>query len=306
MKSQAEWIAVDWGTSNLRAWGIGADGESIFALASAQGMSKLTRNAYAGVLSQLLVDSVDAGAPPVDLVICGMAGARQGWMEAPYLDAPADLGALADKAVAPAMQDRRFSPRILPGVCQRLAGNEDVMRGEETQLLGLSALMPGFAGVVCMPGTHSKWVEMNGRRVERFTTAMTGELFDVLGTHSVLRHSLGGDQNGPDREGGFETGLADGIEGPQRLPAMLFKVRAGSLLTGRTPAWSAGYLSGVLIGAEIGCQRDWIGAGAIPVLGDPKLASLYRRGLALIGARSQIIDGTEATLAGLKAARQGS
>src|SRR5439155_22401473 len=91
----------------------------------------------------------------------------------------------------------RFSPRILPGVCQRLTGAEDVMRGEETQLLGLGTLWPGFSGVVCLPGTHSKWVQLTGRRVERFATAMTGELFEVLRTHSVLRHSFAGPVQGP-------------------------------------------------------------------------------------------------------------
>ena len=132
---------------------------------------------------------------------------------------------------------------------------------------------------------------------------MTGELFEVLGTHSVLRHSLGGDRDGPGRDVGFEAGLAATIEAPQKLSAMLFKVRAGSLLSGRAPDWSAGFLSGVLIGAEIGAHRDWIGAGETPILGDAKLAGLYARGLAIIGAKSRIVDGTAATLAGLKAAR---
>lgn len=303
MTTQSEWIAVDWGTSNLRAWGIGAGGDVVFARSSAQGMSRLAPDAYASALSQLLAGDVAASGPTLDVLICGMAGARQGWMEAPYLDAPADLAMLADKAVAPAMGGSRFSPRILPGICQRHAGSEDVMRGEETQLLGLSTLLPGFVGVVCMPGTHSKWVEMDGRCVKRFATAMTGELFDVLQAHSVLRHSLGGGQDGPGREAGFDAGLAAAIDAPQKLPAMLFKVRAGSLLSGRTPDWSAGYLSGVLIGTEIGCQRDWIGAGETPILGNAYLARLYARGLAMIGARTRIIDGTEATLAGLKAAR---
>lgn len=303
MTTAADWIAVDWGTSNLRAWGIGAGGDVVFARASPQGMSRVTREAYAGVLSHLLADAIDADGPPMDVVICGMAGARQGWMEAPYLEAPADLGAILDKAVAPTMPGTRLAPRILPGVCQRIAGAEDVMRGEETQLLGLATLLPQFHGTVCMPGTHCKWVQMSGRRVERFATAMTGELFDLLQTHSVLRHSLNGDLHGAGREEGFEAGLAAGMEAPQRLTAMLFKVRAASLLSGKTPAWSAGFLSGALIGAEIGGQRNWIGAGEIPILGDPKLADLYARGLAMIGAGSRIMDATEATLAGLKSAR---
>ena len=159
------------------------------------------------------------------------------------------------------MPEARWSARILPGICQRQAGAEDVMRGEETQLLGLGTLWPGFDGVVCMPGTHSKWVRLAGRRVERFATAMTGELFEVLRTHSVLRHSLAGPLDGPHRDVGFEAGLDAGVASPQALSATLFKVRAASLLSARSPDWCAGFLSGLLIGSEIGAQRHWIGCG---------------------------------------------
>ncbi len=207
MAIQAEWVAVDWGTTNLRAWGIGSGGEVVFARTSDQGMSRLKPDAYGAVLAGLLADHFAPTGPRIDTLICGMAGARQGWMEAPYLDAPADLAELSARSVSPATPDARWSARILPGVCQRLAGAEDVMRGEETQLLGLGTLWPGFNGVVCMPGTHSKWVQLAGRRVQRFATAMTGELFEVLRTHSVLRHSLAGPLHGPHRDAGFEEGL---------------------------------------------------------------------------------------------------
>lgn len=301
----SEWVAVDWGTSNLRAWGIAADGTIAFSRTSDRGMGKLTPDAFAGVLEGLLEDEPSVSGGAVDVLICGMAGARQGWMEAPYLDAPADLGGLAYGAVRPPMPGSRLAPRILPGVCQKLSGAEDVMRGEETQILGLGALLPGFAGVAVLPGTHSKWVAVNGRRIERFATAMTGELYEVLRTHSVLRLSLTGALDGPGREAGIEAGLAAGIAAPQRLAASLFKVRAGSLLSGRQPDWCAGYLSGLLIGAEIGGQRDWIEAGqeAIPLIGSPALCAIYARGLAQIGIGSRPIDATEATLAGLKLAR---
>jgi 2-dehydro-3-deoxygalactonokinase len=301
---EAEWIAVDWGTSNLRVWGIGADGGTVFSRVSDQGMSKLTPDAYPSVLSGLLAGVIDPVGPRIDVLVCGMAGARQGWLEAPYLDAPADLGSLASGAVAPPMPSARLVPRILPGICQRLAGAEDVMRGEETQLLGLAALYPGFSGVVCMPGTHSKWVELNAGRVERFATVMTGELFEVLRTHSVLRHSFAGPLQGPNRAEGFEAGLAAGIEAPHKLSAMLFKVRAGSLLSGRTPDWCAGFLSGLLIGSEIGAQRELVGDSEIAIVGDTGLGELYSKGLAKIGGKAGIVDGIEATLAGLKAARQ--
>jgi 2-dehydro-3-deoxygalactonokinase len=239
------------------------------------------------------------------VVICGMAGARQGWIEAPYLDAPADLGGLAFSAVSPAMPDGRLKPRILPGVCQKTAGAEDVMRGEETQILGLGALLPGFAGTAILPGTHSKWVAVNGRRIERFATIMTGELFELLNTHSVLRLSTTGAVDGDERTAGFDAGLGSGIGAPEKLAATLFKVRTGALLAGRSASWCAGFLSGLLIGAEIGGQRDWLAVDSdeIPLIGSTALCRLYAKGLALLGAKSRIVDATEATLAGLKAAR---
>ena len=177
------------------------------------------------------------------------------------------------------------------------------MRGEETQLLGLLAQSPGFSGVVCMPGTHAKWVEIEGRRIVRFATAMTGEMFEVLRSHSVLRHSLGGEIDAAERHKGALEGLASGTRAPQKLTAMLFRVRAGALLSGKSPSWCEGYLSGLLIGAEIGGQREWIGAAEIPLIGGTALAPLYRAGLEMIGARSRLVDAGDVTLAGLKAAR---
>jgi 2-dehydro-3-deoxygalactonokinase len=306
MAEGTAWLAVDWGTSNLRVWGMQADGTAAFMRVSDMGMGKLASDQFAGVLSTLVADAVPRREVPLDAWICGMAGARQGWMEAPYLDAPADLGSLAYAAVRPPMPEAFIAPRILPGVCQKPAGSEDVMRGEETQILGLSALVSNLSGLVILPGTHAKWVRVNGRRIERFATSMTGELFEVLRAHSVLRLSLGGARDGAERDEGFAAGLAAGIESPQRLAALLFKVRAGSLLSGWQPDWNAGFLSGLLIGAEIGGQRDWIDedAGDVSLVGSPSLCRLYQQGLALLGVASHIIDATDATLAGLKLARQ--
>jgi len=300
LAGSVDWIAVDWGTSNLRAWGIDAAGEVVFTRSSPEGMGKLTRDRYPAVLDGLVGDVREAA---VDVLICGMAGARQGWIEAPYLDAPADLDRLAAGAVSPEMPGD-LSPRILPGVCLREAGAEDVMRGEETQLLGLAALTGGFSGLVVMPGTHSKWALLDGHRLTRFSSAMTGEIYDVLRTHSVLRHSLQGVLDGAERDVGFDAGLAQGLDRPERLTATLFKVRAGSLLSGRSAPWCAGFLSGLLIGAEIGGQRDWVGTAEIPLVGSTSICALYQKAFDRIGARSRIVDATDATLAGLKAARQ--
>ena len=302
MTETADWVAVDWGTSNLRAWGIDPQGAVAFEKTSPKGMGKLAREEFPAALAELLEGVAPAHGSALDVLICGMAGARQGWLEAPYLEAPTDLRGLLDGAVRPDMPDGRIAPAILPGVCQK-AGADNVMRGEETQLLGLAALNPGFSGMVCMPGTHSKWAQLSGTRIERFSTAMTGEMFEVLRTHSVLRHSLTGDLDGPGRVEGFAAGAAAGLEHPEQLLGTLFQVRAASLLSGRQPDWCAGYLSGLLIGTEIGSNRHLIGDQPVPLIGSPALCALYAQVLDMAGAKGQPQNATQIVLAGLKAAR---
>lgn len=302
MTEIVDWVAVDWGTSNLRAWGIAPDGAAAFERTSPKGMGKLTREEFPAALTELLDGVTAAGGGALDVLICGMAGARQGWLEAPYLEAPTDLRGLLNGAVHPAMPGDRIAAAILPGVCQR-AGSDNVMRGEETQLLGLAALTPGFSGVVCMPGTHSKWAQLSGTRIEQFSTAMTGEMFELLRTHSVLRHSLTGELDGPGRAEGFAVGAAAGLAHPEQLLGTLFQVRASSLLSGRQPDWCAGYLSGLLIGTEIGSNRHLIGQQPVPLIGSPPLCALYAQVLEMIGAKGEAKDATQIVLAGLKAAR---
>lgn len=302
MTENVTWVAVDWGTSNLRAWGVGANGAILSSANSEKGMGKLVQAEFPAALAEI-AGRLTLPPGPVPVLVCGMAGARQGWLEAPYLEAPADLRDLAANAVRPDMAGSDLSVAILPGVCQRRNG-ENVMRGEETQLLGLAALNAGFSGLVCMPGTHSKWAQLDGTRLEHFATAMTGELFELLKTHSVLRHSLTGPLDGPGRAEGFKAGAADGLERPDDLLGQLFRVRAGALLSGREPDWSAGYLSGLLIGTEIAANRNRIGTAPVPLIGSPALCALYEEVLRMAGASGRAVDATEIVLAGLKAARQ--
>ncbi len=297
-----DWVAVDWGTSNLRAWGIAADGAVLWERTSPKGMGKLSREEFPLALLEALDGAFIEHSRPLDVLICGMAGAKQGWLEAPYLEAPTDLRELLDGAVRPSMPRTEIHAAILPGVCQK-AGDDNVMRGEETQLLGLASLHPGFTGLVCMPGTHSKWAQLAGTRIEHFSTAMTGEMYEVLRLHSVLRHSLLGDLDGSERQDGFAAGASDGLEHPEQLLGMLFRVRAGSLLSGRQPDWCAGYLSGLLIGTEVASNRHLIGDVPVPLIGSPVLCELYKNVLGMIGVIGEPHDATKTVLAGLKAAR---
>ncbi|MBB4050588.1 2-dehydro-3-deoxygalactonokinase [Devosia subaequoris] len=301
MAEEIAWVGVDWGTSNLRAWGIGESGAVVASAESDQGMSKLSRDQFPEALGAALAQ-MPLPQGPLDVVICGMAGARQGWLEAPYLEAPTELGALGQGAVRPDMPDERFRVSILPGVCQR-QGGENVMRGEETQLLGLASLHTEYTGLVCMPGTHSKWARLEGTRIEHFSTAMTGEMFALLKTQSVLRHSLNGPLDGPEQDEGFVAGARDGLDDPAALLGQLFTVRAASLLSDKAPDWCAGYLSGLLIGTEIAANRNEIGTDPVPLIGSDKLCALYMRVLHMAGASGRLVDSTEVVLAGLKAAR---
>jgi 2-dehydro-3-deoxygalactonokinase len=296
------WVAADWGTSNLRAWGMGENGDILVSASSEKGMGKLSPGEFPAALAEV-TDRLGVSDRSIDVLVCGMAGARQGWLEAPYLEAPTDLRNLVSGAVRPDMPGP-MRVAILPGVCQR-QGGENVMRGEETQLLGLAALQPGYEGLVCMPGTHSKWAWLSGTQIGQFSTAMTGELFELLKTYSVLRHSLGGAGDGGAREDGFASGAEDGLARPADLLGQLFRVRAAALLSGRDSDWCAGYLSGLLIGTEIAANRSQIGSVAVPLIGSTALCELYARVLAMAGAKGQPVDATEVVLAGLKAARRG-
>jgi 2-dehydro-3-deoxygalactonokinase len=141
-------------------------------------------------------------------------------------------------------------------------------------------------------------------RIERFESVMTGVLYDVLGTHSVLRHSVAGETAGPATDEGVAAGLAAGLDDPGRLTAMLFKTRAASLLSARGPDWCSGYLSGLLVGAEVGGHLDWLGGGPAPLIGPARLTLLYAKALEMAGAAGEPVDATEATLAGLAEARR--
>jgi 2-dehydro-3-deoxygalactonokinase len=299
LASETQWVAVDWGTSNVRAWGIAADGSQTFSAEADKGMGRIARADYPAVLGELIAGRYAEGT----IIVCGMAGARQGWVEAPYRETPADLYTLSAGAVSPPDSRKGYDVHILPGVCQRAAGREDVMRGEETQLLGLLHLRPGFSGTAILPGTHSKWAEIREGRIVRFSSVMTGELYEVLSEHSVLRHSLGVERMGPATEDGIAEGMAAGLAHPELLTALAFRTRAAGLLSGKGPDWCSGYLSGLLVGTEIASHRDWLDGDAVPLIGSARLARLYGAALNQLGVQGFAIEAADATIAGLKEAR---
>jgi 2-dehydro-3-deoxygalactonokinase len=295
MMIRPDWIAVDWGTSNLRAFAMGPGG--VLAQATSdEGMGKLARDQFEGALLRLIDGWLDAGkVTPV--IACGMVGARQGWVEAPYRAVPClpvDKGGLMVVSVT----DPRITMAIVPGLSQ--ANPADVMRGEETQIAGALALDPGFDGVLCLPGTHSKWAQVSAGEVVSFQTMMTGEMFALLSSQSVLRHGMIGADGWDDVA--FDQGVSDALSRPERLAAMLFRLRAEGLLNGLSGDAAKARLSGLLIGAELAAARPyWLGQ-KVSLIGASKLAAAYARALAAQGAEARLLSGDECVLAGLSRA----
>ncbi|MEM6888774.1 MAG: 2-dehydro-3-deoxygalactonokinase [Pseudomonadota bacterium] len=285
-----EWIAVDWGTTNLRVFAM--RGPEVLARAqSEEGMGRLNRDGFESALHRLIEPWVNGG--PVPIVACGMVGSRQGWIEAPYRAVPCKP---LSEALTRAPSDL-FGVHVISGLSQTQPA--DVMRGEETQIAGMLALNPSFDGVLCLPGTHTKWAHLSANEVVSFRTFMTGELFALLTDYSVLRHSVSSDAWEADS---FAEGVATTLSRPEALAANLFNLRAAGLLHGTLAAQLRARLSGLLLGAELAAARPyWLGQN-LAILGLGAQAKAYRDALASQGVSAVQVDSERATLAGLTAA----
>jgi len=291
----AQWIAIDWGTTNLRAYAMGRDGVLAQAV-SDDGMGRLDRDGFEPALLRLVGPWLRDGQV-TEVVACGMVGSRQGWHEAPYRAVPCTPLDPAAQVVAPT-RDARIRVRLVPGLKQ--ASPPDVMRGEETQIAGALALMPGFDGVVCLPGTHCKWAHVSAGEVVSFQTFLTGEMFALLSQASVLRHGMQGD--GWD-DAAFDQGVSDALSRPERVAARLFGIRAEGLLSGLSAGAAKARLSGLLIGMELaGARPYWLGQ-AVAIVGSEGISASYARALKGLGVEARLVKGGEAVLAGLASTR---
>lgn len=290
----ADWIAVDWGTTNLRAWAMGADNSVIASAASGKGMSTLRPEDFENALLDLTGPWLDRSrVTPV--VACGMVGAKTGWTEADYRVVPQP--AAADRATMAPCKDPRHTVAIIAGLSQ--TSPPDVMRGEETQIAGFLRTEPDFAGTLCLPGTHTKWVQVAGGQITRFRTVMTGEMFDILSRHSTLRLTVGPD-GWDDRA--FSQAIGQVFRDPSRITADLFGLRSSALVAGMSPATGRARLSGHLIGAELAGTRDFWEGPDVCLIGGSTLARLYADALGCVSVQPRILDGERLTLDGLIAA----
>lgn len=285
----ADWIAVDWGTTHLRAWAMVGDTAKAEAT-SADGMGTLGRDGFEPALLRLIEPWLGAG--PMTVVACGMVGARQGWHEAPYVAIPAKPYDVTPVPVPTV--DKRLTLSIVPGLKQ--ADPADVMRGEETQIAGFLSENKAFDGILCLPGTHTKWVRISAEEVVSFQTSMTGEMFQLLSQNSVLRHSIA--VSGTDA-GAFASAVDDIISRPEKLSQRLFSLRAENVLNGLDGTAARARLSGYLIGAELAATKPyWLGQD-VAIAGTPTLIAAYADALATQGVIARPFDAAPLTRAGL-------
>jgi 2-dehydro-3-deoxygalactonokinase len=277
-------IAVDWGTTNRRAWRI-EDGRAAAEFEDAKGVLSVGKGEFPAAVAAIRERLGD-----LPLLMAGMVGSNRGWIEAPYVPCPAGLDEVSE-SLCWAETGRTA---IVPGLS---CDPPDVMRGEEAQVLGAieAGLVPADA-LVCHPGTHNKWVTLRGGRVERFRTVMTGEMFSLLQKHSILSDLLKDEMAVDDA---FCDGVRRGLEG-DAVTAELFSVRASVLLGAMRREDATDYTSGLLIGADIGSS---IGDsdGPVFVMGRPELTRLYVAALDVAGREAEEIDGETAFLAGINA-----
>lgn len=291
----ASLIGIDWGTTALRAYLIEADGRIADRRDSGHGLRALPSGGFPEALGQ----AVRGWPEDLPILMCGMVGSRSGWREAPYLDVSAGV-ALADLArgvvaVGSEAPGARIM-RVVPGVRTGDAAAPDVMRGEETQVLGVLT-----DGVALLPGTHSKLVRVARGRITGFRTAMTGEVYAALARHTILADTGGAPADAAEARLGFAAGLeaARALEAPGDLLQRLFSIRA-SVLIGRMPGGQAGeFLSGLLIGAEVAAARLPAG-GRVHVIGGAALAERYAVALEAFGA-APVIGPPDAAATGLHA-----
>jgi 2-dehydro-3-deoxygalactonokinase len=285
--SETALIAVDWGTSRLRAYRLSADGRVLGRVAAEDGIASVAPGGFPAVLARHC-GAWRAEAPAAPVLLAGMVGSRNGWAEAPYAACPASAEAIAAAAVAvePGVS-------IVPGVIARGPNGPEVMRGEETLVLG-----SGVAdGLVCLPGTHSKWVRVEAGSLIDFATFMTGESYGLYRQHSLLARLAAE----PDDLSGFDRGLADAAD-PAGLLNRLFQARARVLDGAMTGEEVGPYLSGLLVGTEVqGALARFPGTDTVTLVAEGLIAAHYVAALRVHGITVEIITPERAFIDGLAA-----
>ncbi|MCZ8103328.1 MAG: 2-dehydro-3-deoxygalactonokinase [Alsobacter sp.] len=285
-------IAIDWGTTRLRAWLVDEDGVIVDTNAADDGIMHVPPGGFPETLRRHVGAWIDAH-PAAPVVMAGMVGSRNGWVEAPYVSCPTDLAGLATALARVDIGEGRTAA-IVPGLSYRdPSGSPDVIRGEETKLAGCGL----SDGTVVMPGTHCKWARLEGGRIAGFTTFMTGEIFGALKDHTILGRLA----EEPADDAGFARGLA-AARRPGGLTHQLFSTRSSVLLGDMSGREVVPFLSGLLIGTEVDNGLALCAPGSeLVVVAEGLYAAAYAAALSDRGCAHTILAPDAVFVAGLRA-----
>jgi 2-dehydro-3-deoxygalactonokinase len=287
MPNRIALIAIDWGTTNRRGWAFTADGRVVDERSDSDGLLAIPKGGF--VSSFIDFTSRWRGKDErVPVLMCGMVGSKLGWIEAPYLYLPLDLGELASAlARVPGVE----AVWIVSGACDDHDTEPDVMRGEECQILGAVLARNVREAILLLPGTHSKWAIVKEGKLIRFRTYMTGEIFSTLTSTGTLAQLM---QPGELDEEAFDRGLARGHGEARALLHTLFGVRTLGLFERMPRSSLASYLSGLLIGAEIADALHWVAnyasGNSIIAIGSALLVNNYVRAARQFGVAPEPVE----------------
>ena len=261
-----KWIAIDWGTSFFRAYLIENDQVSD-SIHTKDGMKFLEKASFEKTLIKLIEPWLENNYK-IEVLASGMVGSKQGWVEAPYQSTPCNLHNV--NFISPSVKDKRFSLKIFSGISQN--NKPDVMRGEETQIAGFLHDNPNFNGSICLPGTHSKWVQIENGHIINFKTFMTGELFEIISKNSVLVHSVTSNKI---LKNELISAVDEIFKKPEIFGNALFQLRADDLINSRGSEIYKSKLSGYLLGLELLGSLEFWEKKDIVLIGNADLIELY-------------------------------
>lgn len=291
---QAEFVGLDWGTSKLQAYAFDKAGNLLAFQKLAMGVGKASKVELENAVVRLAREW-----RPTKWYASGMIGSDLGWKQVPYLDCPADLYKVAGYLEGVRIAEQTIF--LVPGLkCQSMFQLPDVMRGEELEVFGTlihnTDLEPDF--LVCLPGTHTKWVICKGQQICTFSTAMSSELYDCLSQNSVL-HSLLNANVEPDES--FLQGVEHGANSGKGLTRLLFNIRAKALVQNYSEKQCSAYCRGVLIGHEIADISSQVSLNLIIVVGNQALSQLYSMALQHLNFQVKTTSSKDVLTSGYKA-----
>ena len=299
VEHMTDYIGINWGSSNFRAYRIARDGTLIDKFTEPAGIAMLDRPGMASNIGKIVDRWPDCGP----ILASGMVGSNVGWVEVPYAHCPAGLAAV--KAAAVTVDFGSVGVTIVPGMtCQREKdGGVDILRGEETEIFGLAELEKLSDGIVGLPGTHTKWARIGSGKVLDFATSMSGEIFDRLTAHGLLASIVEGEARDGDA---FRAAVTQAYERPLGLGTALFGVRAKVIRRELSRTDAASALRGLMIGADIADALSLFPADfgtPIPLVGNASLCALYATAFAMRGIEGRVFDADHAAVAGFHAIR---